>query len=180
MLSNCDIVAISELKHAFPFSFPGFSVLRSRIIDGEEHRGGVAVCIKPFLVKFIHNVRLEYDQVWFQLTLTADVWWGACYVPPRDSPFYKNESFAKIQEFCTQGKVIILGDLNARMPNLDMFNSTGVTYQPNPDRGSNANGCKVASLCADFGLVPLNHRQPLDIISKAISLSGNVVTGYLS
>ena len=167
-LQDFDILVISELKHAYTFEIPGFNTIRSAVIGGEEHRGGLALCFKHWLSKYVSQITRCRDQVWIKCALLKNAWIGGCYVPPRDSPFFKTESFARIQEFCINNKAIIVGDLNARIPNLNTFNSDGVWYSENPDRGSNANGNEVMSICRDFKLTPVNHMN-----SSHASCKGN-------
>jgi len=45
------------------------------------------------------------------------------------------------------------------MQDLSQFNASGVSYSENPDKITNANGADVISLCKDFHLVPVNHRE---------------------
>ncbi len=57
---------------------------------------------------------------------------GACYITPPDSPYFSHQSFSDIQEqiSATDDKVIILGDMNSRIPNLNTFNNmqTGISF----------------------------------------------------
>ena len=72
-----------------------------------------------------------------------------------------------ISEQCrsTDDRVIIMGDINARMPNLNVFIPGGnsVSYSQNPDPRSNSNGTMLTSLCQDVGLLPVNHLTTADI-----------------
>ena len=44
------------------------------------------------------------------------------YIAPSDSPYFSPQSFADIQEISLEGKdLIVLGDLNSRMGDLDVF-----------------------------------------------------------
>jgi len=54
------------------------------------------------------------------------------------------------------GKTLLFGDLNARMPRLDMLNTGSITYGMNPDIVGNAHGKDLLSLCQDLDLYPLN------------------------
>ena len=160
---NYDIIFISELKCHYSFSLPGFTCIRSELIPGEMNRGGVAVLFKDYLWPSVYDVTKEKDQVWFRLRNAEGFIFGAVYIVPRDSPFFSNESFAIIHEHScgTEDKVIILGDLNARMGNLDIFNDgqIDVSYQDNADPVSNANGRDVATLCQANSLKPVNHMK---------------------
>jgi len=161
LFNKYDIVCLSELKHSYPLSLPGFNCLRSRIITDEEHRGGVAVMIKSALWPEVHCIDSNHDQVWFTMQSIPETKFGAVYIPPRDSPFYSAQSFATIQEHCDQKNVFILGDFNARMGNLDVFKKpmNRMNYSPNPDKATNANGRELLSLCLANNLTPVNHLQ---------------------
>ena len=162
IVSLFDIVIISEVKHGYAFSLPGFDSIRSTIVAGEEHRGGVAVFYKHYIAPYLHHVETSVDQVWFQLTFMPDTWIGACYIAPRDSPYSRPDSFSRIQEYCTKGRVVLIGDLNARIPDLSAFNCHEAIYTTNPDQGQNENGREILSICKDFQLVPINHRKSED------------------
>jgi exonuclease III len=156
-----DIVCLNETKTIFPVNIPGFHSIRSQPIDTERRRGGVLVLFKHHLVKHIHEVEIETDQVWFKLKCNPDLIFGACYIPPSDSPFFSKHALSSIQEKCkTSGKVaIILGDLNARLGQLHDFSVPGITYDTNPDNTINSNGRDIRLLCKDLSLVPINHSK---------------------
>ena len=56
----------------------------SKIVKGEELRGGVAVLFKHAIWNEVHSVKLEHDQVWFKLMSCPDFLYGAVYIPPPD------------------------------------------------------------------------------------------------
>ena len=155
-----DIVCLSELKCSYPLSLAGFKCIRNRVIPGEELRGGVAVFFKNFLWEEVHSVSSVRDQVWFKIHSTPGIYYGAVYITPRDSPYFSLDSFALLQEHCCQQdqKCVVIGDLNARMPDLSLFESPllQLKYRTNPDTKSNANGVDVMNLCISNHLKPLN------------------------
>jgi len=68
-----DIVSLSELKHSYPITLPGFSFIRSRINPEHIQRGGVGVFIKHYLWQHVHNISTLDDQVWFSINVHLDV-----------------------------------------------------------------------------------------------------------
>ena len=160
-LNQYDIVYLSEVKHTYPLSIPGYTCVRSRTVDGEELRGGVAILFKSQIWPEVHNLFCEYDQIWFKLHSIPHVKFGAIYIPPRDSPYFNPHSFALIQEHTTNENVFIIGDFNSRMGNLDTLNqpTENMNYNENPDVTTNANGRDVMSLCMSQNITPVNHLQ---------------------
>ena len=137
LLTQYDIICLSEIKCDYPFSMPGYRCIRSRIIPGEEKRGGVAVLFKECIWNSVHDIFTVKDQVWFYVTLFPEFQFGAVYIAPRDSLFFSMESFAFMsdQVMSTERHVMIVGDINARMPSLDIFSSQekGIKHTQNPD-----------------------------------------------
>ena len=80
LFSMYDIVFLSELKCDYVFAVPGFKCLRSRLIPGEEKRGGVAVLIKVNLWNYVYSVSSMKDQVWFKLKCTPKIKYGCVYI----------------------------------------------------------------------------------------------------
>ena len=165
-LQEYDIIMLSELKHGYPFSVPGFTVLRSSHALGEEHRGGVAVCVKDYLNTYIYGVESLIDQIWFRLSVFPDTIWGACYIPPCDSPFFTPVSISHIQERCFDSKAVIIGDLNSRIPELKSFSDPDLYYNINPDRHENSRGREIKQLCKDCQLYPVNNSVTKSCISE--------------
>ena len=116
---------LAEIKSAHPFSTTGFKFIRSKIIEGEELRGGVAVLFKDSISDNVHDV-LEKDQVWFSLLCALDFRIRAVYIAPRDSPFFTIHIFSVVHEQITKPykKALVMGDINARIPHMDTSAST--------------------------------------------------------
>ena len=150
----------------------GFKCIRSKLISGEENRGGTAVLFKNDLWEKVYDVRLLKDQVWFKLDNMRNYIFGAIYIPPRDSPFFSQNSFACIQEMVTENdvNVIMLGDFNARMRDLSSFSEPdqSISYEANVDTGNNLNGKDLKDLCNAYSLKPVNH-----MVYKNKHFSGN-------
>ena len=108
------------------------------------------------------NIRLEKDQVWFSFTNIPNILIGAIYNTPRDSPFFNPTAMAIIQEQCLNNnnqQVIIIGDLNARMENLNALQDQKIQlkYTENPDSTQNENGKEMINFCQTHNIVPVNH-----------------------
>ena len=135
----------------------------SKIVKGEELRGGVAVLFKHAIWNEVHSVKLEHDQVWFKLMSCPDFLYGAVYIPPADSPFHTPALLAKIHELTVQRetKAIVIGDFNARMNGLKTFESPseGIKYTSNIDSGYILNGKQLSELCHKCKLYPINHLE---------------------
>ena len=140
---------------------PGFHVVRSQVIPGEENRGGVAVLFKNAIWSQVYDVHKLKDQIWFRLAHLKDFRFGAVYIPPRDSLYYSNDSLALVHQMLNIDNIpaIMIGDFNARIKNLNIFTETEqeLSYSENVDNGFNLNGKDLADLCIGRGLKPLNH-----------------------
>ena len=115
------------------------------------------MCVKNSICKYVHNVETFVDQVWIKISLLSDFTLGACYIPPTDSPFFTQDAYAHIQENCIAGNCLLVGDLNSRMPNLNRFGDSAISYTENPDTGKNMNGTNVSSVCEQCDMTPVNH-----------------------
>ena len=158
-----DIIFLSELKCQYTISYAGFHCIRSELIPNEMNRGGIAVMFKNWLWPCVYSVTRLKDQVWFKLRNTENLLYGAVYIAPRDSPFFDVNAFSIIQEqiLANDSYAIVMGDLNARMNKLDVFNNVHlqVKYERNIDGLSNAHGQELTKLCLSNDIKPVNHLQ---------------------
>ncbi len=124
-------------------------------------RGGVAVLFKNQVWRQAQHICRLRDQVWFRISSMPYYRFDACYITPQDSPYFNHQSFSDIQEktSATDDKVIILGDMNSRIPNLNTFNNvqTGISFTENPDKRQNANVKDLTNMCKNLYLYPVNH-----------------------
>ena len=160
-MNDHDIVFLSELKHSYPIELSNFKYLRSTFLPEESKRGGIGVFFKKYIWPDIYNLRILNDQIWFKIRNIPNTIFGAVYIPPRDSPYFKGNAFAQIQEqIIDQENVFMLGDFNARLNNLECFNSPNENewfYSNNPDDRQNANGTELKNICLQNDLIPINH-----------------------
>ena len=154
-------MCLSEIKTSYPFGVSGFICIRSRIIAGEEQRGGVAVLFKPEIWNSVYDISREHDQIWFKLYCAPDFNFCAIYITPSDSPYFQPSVISLLQAkaMSTSNKNIVLGDLNARIANLSVLADPlrKISYSENSDKKSNQNGKPVISVCKSCDLKPLNH-----------------------
>ena len=160
-LCEYDIVMLNELKTPCNFSLPGYKLFRST--GQSQHRGGCAVLIKNRLAnEIIQMVTTDHDCVYFKLRFMQNVIFVASYIPPGDSPFFKEDTLGCIQELikCNpDDQLILLGDLNARFgASRDLFLQNTLpemTYLPSQDRQNipNSNARLIAHCLSDLVLL---------------------------
>jgi exonuclease III len=103
------------------------SVRKSR--KAGRSSGGLVVYIRKRIANFVTCVKKEKNKMWFQLSAphfgwSDDIFVGAVYCPPEESPYYDNyldKLELDIAQYSCKGKVIIIGDLNARVGGLDDY-----------------------------------------------------------
>lgn len=167
---------------------------KSKSIQG----GGTVVLVRRKFHKFVTFVNNQYDTIiWLKIqgplcSLNSDLYLGCVYIPPNNSSFHRvyncdifNELESQITTYLAKGKVMLLGDINARTSNRDDFIFNDfincdilsevielLTYEIdkplpvriNPDKVVNEYGSKLLSLCKSSGLRILNgrHKHALD------------------
>ena len=159
-----DIVVLSEVKTALPFTVPGYIVLRKE--GNNPHRGGTVLIVKNSLDKYMKSISCEEDQIWFNLSFLPHIHIGGCYIPPRDSPYYDELYFAKLQEKFLETSVICFGDFNSRcgiavkdlcenllLPENNFYDKN----LPDPIERPNENGERMLQLCKDSKCVIVNN-----------------------
>ena len=118
LLYNYDIICLTEVKTGSYVSLPGFVTFRSNT-EGSSTRGGTMVCIKNSLSQLVLSVDVSIgDQVWVQFKNLRGILFGFCYIPPSDSPYFSQSSFATIQDkLCFSHMAygyVLIGDMNCR------------------------------------------------------------------
>lgn len=165
-LHNFDVICLNEVKTSLFVSLPGFVTYRSSIA-GSGDRGGTVVCIRNSLSYLIHTVDVSIgDQVWLQFKNMQGILFGFCYIPPSDSPYFSQSSFASIQEKLCSDHIkgcVLIGDMNCRfgktVRNL-IDTQNGVYSYPviNDDVNyANDNAELLAAICRENDLVVINN-----------------------
>ena len=164
-----DIVFICELKRVI-CDIPGYKVIISRTENVE--RGGSALLVKNYLAPLLVDVDLsELDQIWFKLLIAPNVLFGACYIPPADSPYYHDSSFAFAHAKClhaTEKTKVMFGDINSRLGqhvSQLVYNDPRFSYSP----GDNVpallpHGKKSIAICKDCDMLVLNNLKSGDTV----------------
>ena len=152
-----------------------------------RYSGGVTVLIRKDIRKHFSRVheKCKYG-VWLKTNKAAfasDVpaYIGGIYLPPRDSDYARNQIFdtieSDISELLTTGKILILGDFNARSSNLNDYIAKSSSDENcgldedcidpgqrfNSDQIVNNYGRKLTTLCKNSDLVIMNGRCTGDI-----------------
>ena len=112
LLGEHDIICLNELKTPLNFAIPGYRFFRTK---GEnQHRGGCAVLVKN-AIQLQQVIVCNEDCIHFKLCNFPLITFIACYIPPGDSPFSRDEAVSCIQEQVKKGEqIFLIGDLNAR------------------------------------------------------------------
>ena len=175
LLQNFDIIGLNEVKTGLPVSFPGYVSYQSVAKRSASHRGGTVVLVKNCLANAVVRVDTSIeDQVWLKFHCMPHTLFGFCYVPPSDSEYYTNASFASVMEKLKNSDImdsyIIIGDLNARfgsssrdIPSLAELPNYSTLYKypyiPDPVQHPNDNANILASICMETKMVVLNNLQ---------------------
>ena len=156
-----DVIALSEIKTALPINFHGFRTIYGN--GKHKTRGGVAVLVRNRLYDDICCIDSSVDdQIWFSLSCIPNVVIGACYIPPRNSPYFGDSYFANLHGKILADphkKYIILGDLNSRCGykvNELVIQYDTLQYFP-IDIESNTHGEKLLQICKDTNMFILNN-----------------------
>ena len=148
---------ICETHSNLRISFHGYKVIYGS--NPNPSRGGVVLLVRNYLFHLVTDIDTsETDQIWFRLKCAINIQFGACYVPPNDSTYYKESNHAFILSKCTtraEDKKIVFGDLNSRLGiQLSRVNGeTLVSYTP-----------------VDMLQTPSPHGKRLDTIREAAQL----------
>ena len=143
----------------------------------KSHRGGTVVMVKSHLAQSTMNVDTSIeDQVWLRFQCMPRFVFGACYIPPSDSPHYSQNAFASIQSKLIESEgvdeYVIIGDLNARfgimvrvlpvraeLPDYDNYSSPDI---PDDTDNPNDTASVLASKCIDLKLAVFNNLNVKD------------------
>lgn len=138
-LHNCDVACFSHtgydytaIQGASPSSSMSLLCFCPRLIAANS--GGVAVFVRRKVARLfkVELTRQEFGMIWFSYGKRGErrVFFLACYLPPAQSTYYRQEEcpdfdehWAQLQRdiamFQSKGDVCVTGDLNARVGNLN-------------------------------------------------------------
>ena len=169
-LLQYDIVALNEVKTSLPVCLPRY-VSYVSYERNCSRRGGTTVLLRNVLSQEVIYVDTSVpDQVWLQLRIMPKVVFGACYIPPSDSPYFSHREFAFVQERLvgnvTDNRYLIIGDLNARLGRVvrEINDDEAYSYPYIPDdiTTPNDNAYVLTTICKDYDLIVINNLKVLD------------------
>ena len=151
LMKDYDIVVISESKldDFDKVSIPGFTAFGKNRSKFKKKSGGILLCIKDSLVRFVTvienterknridknlhkyykfvDIDLSHDVLYFQFDkqlIGKHVLFGGVYFPPQGSPYFDIDSFTNVEHDITllnPDSVCLLGDFNSRTASLNEF-----------------------------------------------------------
>ncbi len=199
-IRECDIICLQETHCSYSdeLDLNGYRIvnhIRPKSPGAKKFFGGMSVFVKEELrpgIKFIKQD--DPDVMWIKLCksffsgLDNDMFICSIYVSPESSPYHKRRSDlfeilkSDVLTFSSQGRCIVLGDLNAYTNTQPDFISSDVqkllpvpsdyvmdnpTSRANRDtRKANQNGSKLLDLCKETGLRVVNGRCFGDLIGN--------------
>lgn len=192
-------------------NYYAFSKCRNKSAKAIRNSGGITVLVKNNLrrgVKFLDKESSE-EFVWFKLdkkffNLQYDVFCCSVYIPPQNSLREKRiniDHFSvlqdKIYNFSKKGKIILCGDFNARVGNLndyecddnfvvdgdfhtDFSSTINIGTRGSRDTNTNSYGKSLAELCIGNNFVILNGRTKGDFLGQYTchTYNGSSVVDY--
>jgi hypothetical protein len=155
-----DVLALSEtkLKGMGENDFESIKVVRSGVNEGRAREGVALLLSEEMWEKVIEWKGVSSRIIWVRIK------WGdinltivSVYAPGSEKSVEEREFFWEQLEECMDGldgedRVIVLGDMNARVGNEETEGIIGKFGVP----GKNENGEKVLNLCMERGMVVMN------------------------
>ena len=211
-IANTDIIILQETWHrgdsptGCPASYRELVVPSTKLTGVKQGRdsGGMLIWFKTELTHAIKQIKIGPFYIWLEInkSLTStekNVFLCATYIPPIDSPYFKDDMFSTLEEdityFQASGQIIVCGDLNARTGQVaDTLNPQGdkhlpgIGYIPSPlrslrlnyDKATNNHGSQLLQLCRSLGLYIVNGRFRGDSYGRYThsSSKGNSTVDY--
>ena len=144
--------------------------MKSIIPVNANIRGGVAVLVRNTLWPCVFDCTPELDQFWFRLSNFEGWYFGAVYIPPRDSSYFSPDSLSTVNEHLKShnAHALVIGDFNARIAHLQSLDDLDyqISYSKNCDTGNNQNGTDLVTLCLENDLKVLNHLKFNETVFK--------------
>ena len=208
-ISDCDIVALSEIHSDKNLSLPGFisikQKIRKKLHGGPKISGGVGIFVKEDVEHLIQLIPNEnQDSIWVKIKKELcgekeDIFLGSFYVSPEGKksdgkPDFFTAMNKEINLFRYKGVIIVQGDLNARTgkePDYvnadksdDIFGIQNLTNQAprnSEDTKTNPRGKDLIDLCKINDLLIANGRTSGDLFGKLTShqYNGSALNDYL-
>ena len=164
-LVKYDIICLTETHtvRSGPINFPKFKCYEfpDFSCNFEHPRGGICLLVKNEIKDFIKHVNLLMTD-FIQITFTSNSKLVNLYIPPIGSAYYDEQYIELlcsilIEADRTSTPIVLMGDLNTRMGELNDINENYV-YNPNPDTTINENGKHIKEILFNTtSALPLNN-----------------------
>ena len=145
-------------------SFPKFKMYEypDKHCNYEYPRGGTCLLIKHEIRKLIKHISLLMTD-FIRITFNNNTKIYNLYIPPSDSVYYDEQYVELLCSTFVEGEsdepIIAIGDLNARLGNLNSINEQ-YQYDASVDSGTNENGRHLSQILFNTSnAIPLNHLQ---------------------
>lgn len=136
-------------------SVPGFDSY-NKVSQVGQHRV-VVTLVRSSLVNDMKQVDMESeDQIWVVLSKWPYLKLGGIYIPPDDSPHYHHAQYGLFaRRTLDAGKVVAMGDFNARVGTPIITNTSGNTdeYRGVKDDTINSHGVTLINICNNNNMV---------------------------
>ena len=121
----------------------------------DSPRGGCIMFVKKHLMKHVKGIDKNFNDA-IVMYMEHNLVICGFYIPPTNSKYYDDQLdiFETLTTHDRNRNVIVCGDLNSRLGNIDGLN--GLSYTSNPDTEVNQHGRKMLDICKCNKLVPLN------------------------
>ena len=132
------------------------SIQHPCILSSDERpRGGCIMYIRKNLMKYVEGMDKNYNDT-IIVYMSFNLIICGMYIPPITSKYF-NDHFDILDIYSsadTDKHVLVCGDLNARVGNLDKLN--GLSYNMNPDTEINQHGKALLDVCKSNLMTPIN------------------------
>lgn len=165
-IHQLDIVCLTETRCTTwdDNNLPGYST--AFIPASEQGRAGegITVAVKTNSSYHVADWASSEGCLWVKIigrALTTPLLLGCCYIPPLGSSQLRavdiEARFARlttdVSAACSEGHVLLTGDFNARVGELDDSNGEGSQRRGCTDTTVNAHGRRLVEMCKDTGLL---------------------------
>ena len=140
---------------------PGYQKVHNPCrLSKEVPRGGCVMFVREELAKFLKATDISFNDA-ITLYLSNGYIISGIYIPPYSSPYFKDHiDYLETTSLCAEENengLIICGDLNSRMGNINNLND--YNYSENPDTEINQHGNEMLRIVKSGCVIPLNLLQ---------------------
>ena len=155
-----DVLWVAENKSNIIVHIPGFICYRNT--ERYTENGGICLYVKNVLAKYVSSVQFNGDDaIWVCFTFQPNTMFGASYIPPEDSSYFKPQIFARLDSVLkTQGKnYLLFSDFNATINCLKILQTMSYISDTliNSHKTDYSHVMILKSICTDNKLLVVNN-----------------------